>query len=197
MSYKRLLLLLPAWVCLALATFTPSRADMCTSVEGYDKKRDEHYYIVTCDLTGSQAPTAPVVDPSPSPTKVSLSPSDASSPTKLPTTTAPTPSPDITNSAPSQTPTDNVISTTIPDPVVLDNGVIVSSAVAEDIEVLKNPTQLLSAAIVNPKKVFKALSNVGADMTPKTRKRSQEVVVSAIIAVQIVSGTVTTLIRKP
>jgi hypothetical protein len=74
-------------------------------------------------------------------------------------------------------------------PVMLDNGVILTAAVADAIEMFENPSELLLTVLTDPGKVLKAFANVGADMTPEKRKESQIVVVASIIIGQIVSTT--------
>jgi hypothetical protein len=74
-------------------------------------------------------------------------------------------------------------------PVMLDNGVILTAAVADAIEMFENPSELLLTVLTDPGKVLKAFANVGADMTPEQRKESQIVVVASIIVGQIISTT--------
>ena len=74
-------------------------------------------------------------------------------------------------------------------PVMLDNGVILTAEVADAIEMFENPSELLLTVLTDPGKVLKAFGNVGADMTPEQRKESQTVVVASIIVGQIVSTT--------
>jgi hypothetical protein len=74
-------------------------------------------------------------------------------------------------------------------PVMLDNGVILTAAVADAIEMFENPSELLLTVLTDPGKALKAFANVGADMTPEQRKESQIVVVASIIVGQIISTT--------
>jgi hypothetical protein len=74
-------------------------------------------------------------------------------------------------------------------PVMLENGVILTAEVADAIEIFENPGELLLTVLTDPGKVLKAFANVGADMTPEQRKESQVVVVASIIVGQIISTT--------
>jgi hypothetical protein len=74
-------------------------------------------------------------------------------------------------------------------PVMLENGVILTAEVADALEVFSNPSELLLTALTDPGKALKAFANVGADMTPEQRKESQIVVVASIIVGQIISTT--------
>jgi hypothetical protein len=82
-------------------------------------------------------------------------------------------------------------------PVTLENGVVLTAAVADALQIFENPSELLSAVFTDPGKALKAISNVGADMTPATRKKAQQAAVPAVIVTQIISGTASLLIRKP
>ncbi len=74
-------------------------------------------------------------------------------------------------------------------PVMLDNGVILTAEVADAIEMFSNPSELFLTVLTDPSKVLKAFANIGADMTPEQRKESQIVVVASIIVGQIISTT--------
>jgi hypothetical protein len=74
-------------------------------------------------------------------------------------------------------------------PVMLDNGVIITAEVADAIEMFENPSELLLTVLTDPGKALKAFANVGVDMTPEQRKESQIVVVASIIVGQIISTT--------
>jgi hypothetical protein len=67
-------------------------------------------------------------------------------------------------------------------PVELENGVILTAEVVIALELLGDPTELLSALFTDPGQVLTALSNIGADMSPEVREDSEKVVLSAIIA---------------
>ena len=70
-------------------------------------------------------------------------------------------------------------------PVMLENGVILTAEVADAIEIFDDTTELLNVIFTDPGKALKAISNIGADMTPQSRETSQNVVVSAIIVGQL------------
>jgi hypothetical protein len=53
------------------------------------------------------------------------------------------------------------------------------------VALLNNPGELLSTLFTDPAAAFAALGQVGADMTPEVRDKSEKVVISAIIAGQI------------
>lgn len=74
-------------------------------------------------------------------------------------------------------------------PVMLENGVIITAEVADAIEIFEDPSELLLTALTDPGKALKAFANVGADMTPEQRKESQTVVVASIIVGQVISTT--------
>jgi hypothetical protein len=74
-------------------------------------------------------------------------------------------------------------------PVMLENGVILTAEVADAIEMFEDPSELLLTVLTDPGKALKAFANVGADMTPEQRKESQTVVVASIIVGQIVATT--------
>ena len=70
-------------------------------------------------------------------------------------------------------------------PVMLENGVILTAEVADAIEIFDDTTELLNTLFTDPSKALKAVSNIGADMTPQSRETSQNIVVSAIIVGQV------------
>lgn len=70
-------------------------------------------------------------------------------------------------------------------PVMLENGVILTAEVADAIEIFNNTSELLNTLFTDPGKALKAVSNIGADMTPQSRETSQNIVVSAIIVGQV------------
>ena len=69
--------------------------------------------------------------------------------------------------------------------ITLENGVILTAAVADAIEIFDTPAELLSTVFSDPGKALKALRNVGADMTPEERETSQNTVVAAVIVTQV------------
>jgi hypothetical protein len=70
-------------------------------------------------------------------------------------------------------------------PVMLENGVVLTAEVADAIEIFDNTTELLNVILTDPGKALKAISNIGVDMTPQSRETSQNVVVSAVIVGQL------------
>jgi hypothetical protein len=74
-------------------------------------------------------------------------------------------------------------------PVMLENGVILTAEVADAIEIFESAGELFITVLTDPGKVLKAFANVGVDMTPEQRKESQIVVVASIIVGQIISTT--------
>jgi len=70
-------------------------------------------------------------------------------------------------------------------PVMLENGVVLTAEVADAIEIFNDTTELLNTLFTDPGKALKAVSNIGADMTPQSRETSQNIVVSAIIVGQV------------
>ena len=70
-------------------------------------------------------------------------------------------------------------------PVMLENGVILTAEVADAIEIFDDTTELLNTLFTDPGKALEAVSNIGVDMTPQSRETSQNIVVSAIIVGQV------------
>jgi hypothetical protein len=82
-------------------------------------------------------------------------------------------------------------------PVALDNGVVLTAEIADALEIFEDSSELLAAVFTDPGKALKAIANVGADMTIKTRKEAQTVTVAAVIVTQVIAGTsALTLERK-
>jgi hypothetical protein len=67
-------------------------------------------------------------------------------------------------------------------PILLDNGVVLTAQVVIAIQLLENPAELFNAIFTDPSQALLAISNIGADMSPEVRDKSEKVVVSAIIA---------------
>lgn len=70
-------------------------------------------------------------------------------------------------------------------PVTLENGVVLTAEVADALEIFDNTNELISVLFSDPGKALKAISNIGADMSPQSRDVSQNVVVSAVIVGQL------------
>lgn len=81
-------------------------------------------------------------------------------------------------------------------PITLENGVVLTANVADALEIFEAPSEILSAVFTNPGKALTAIANVGADMTPETRKKAQQAAVPAVIVTQIIAGTASLLTRK-
>jgi hypothetical protein len=67
-------------------------------------------------------------------------------------------------------------------PILLENGVVLTAEVVIAIQLLENPAELLATMFTDPAQALTAISNIGADMSPEVREKSEKVVVSAIIA---------------
>ena len=87
--------------------------------------------------------------------------------------------------------------------VVLDNGVVLTQEQAVAIALIQDPVALVQELFTNPAAAFAALGQVGADMSPEVREKSEKVVISAIIAGNIATqaaataGAAATYRRKP
>ena len=73
-------------------------------------------------------------------------------------------------------------------PVMLENGVILTAEVADALQLFENPSEILSTVLTDPGKALKALASVGADMTPTQRKESEKVIIAAVIAGQLMNA---------
>lgn len=159
----------------------------------------------------SQLPT-PVATPSPSPEQPSLSPSpEAPAPAQSP---SPDPSPSSIDIPSDNLTTEEAVAEILeeydafeavpfevlqeagldysdlpPDqPVMIENGVILTAEVADALQTFENIDLFLAAVITDPGKLIKAFANVGADMTPEKRKESQQVTISVIVYAQLMNG---------
>jgi hypothetical protein len=70
-------------------------------------------------------------------------------------------------------------------PITLENGVVLTAEVADALQIFDDTNELIGALFTDPSKALKAISNIGADMSPQSRDVSQNVVVSAIIVGQL------------
>jgi hypothetical protein len=70
-------------------------------------------------------------------------------------------------------------------PVTLENGVVLTAEVADALEIFDSGAELLATIFDNPAKAFKALANIGADMTQEERETAQNTVVAAVVVTQI------------
>jgi hypothetical protein len=87
--------------------------------------------------------------------------------------------------------------------VTLDNGVVLTQEQAVAVALLQDPVALVQELFTNPAAALAALGEVGADMSPEVREKSEKVVVSAVIAGNIATqaaataGAVAAYRRKP
>jgi hypothetical protein len=63
--------------------------------------------------------------------------------------------------------------------------IVITAEVADALQLVENPAALVGAIFTDPAKALTAISNIGADMSPKERKESQQVVVASIIVATI------------
>lgn len=76
----------------------------------------------------------------------------------------------------------------VTDEVTLDNGVTITKQEAAAVALIQNPTELLTTLFTNPMEALSAINQVGADMSPEVREKSEEVVVAAVIVGNIASA---------
>ena len=69
-------------------------------------------------------------------------------------------------------------------PVQLDNGVVITAAVAVALELFDSPAELISAIFTSPEEVLTAITNIGADMSEEEREESEKTIVASVIAGQ-------------
>lgn len=87
--------------------------------------------------------------------------------------------------------------------ITLSNGVVLTVEVAQALELFNNPSELLGAIFTDPAQALEAFANIGADMSPEVREKSEKVVVSAVIVGNIATqaaataGAVASYRRKP
>jgi hypothetical protein len=67
------------------------------------------------------------------------------------------------------------------------NPIVITAEVADALQVLENPAELVSAIFTDPAKALMALGNIGADMSDEEREESQTVVVASVIVGAIAS----------
>jgi hypothetical protein len=73
-------------------------------------------------------------------------------------------------------------------PVMLDNGVVLTAEVADALQLFENPSEIFSTVLTDPGKAVKAFLSVGADMTPAQRHQSTQAIVAAVIAGQLMNA---------
>jgi hypothetical protein len=62
------------------------------------------------------------------------------------------------------------------------NPVVITAAVAASLDLVANPTELLSTALSDPGAALAALGNVGADMSEEEREGAKDMVVATVVA---------------
>lgn len=69
------------------------------------------------------------------------------------------------------------------------NAVIITAEVADALELLASPSEILSAVFENPAQLIFALGNLGADMSPAEREEATKTIVAATIVGNIATTT--------
>lgn len=69
------------------------------------------------------------------------------------------------------------------------NPVIISAEVADALELLVSPTEILSAIFESPAQLIFALGNLGADMSPEEREEATKTIIAATIVGNIATTT--------
>ena len=64
------------------------------------------------------------------------------------------------------------------------NEVVITAEVAAALEVLANPTELISAIFTDPGQALLAIASIGADMSDTERKESEQTIIASVIAGQ-------------
>lgn len=171
--------------------------------------------VTVAPVDGSTATSQPAPPPIPQPIPV-LEPTPEPEPVVQPEvdpTPEPTPEPEtqVEEELPEQVeePVDPVVETPEPpivdeeETITLDNGVVLTEQQAVAIALIQDPVALVQELFTNPAAAFAALGQVGADMSPEVREKSEKVVISAIIAGNIATqaaataGAAATYRRKP
>ena len=137
------------------------------------------------------APVPPFVEPVPIEPEPTPEPEEELPPVEP----EPTPEPPVVEPEPETIPEPEVPEEVIEEPTVeeeqtvtMANGVVVTLEVAQALELLSNPTELLATLFTDPAAAFAALGNVGADLPPEVREKAESVVLSAIIAGNIATS---------
>jgi hypothetical protein len=148
----------------------------------------------------------PVVEPTPEPEPVTQPEAE---PTPEPT---PEPETPVEEELPElvEEPVDPVEETPEPPEIVeeeesitLENGVVLTVEVAQALELFNNPSELLEAIFTDPGMALEAFANIGADMSPEVREKSEDVIVAAVIVGNIATqaaataGAAAAIRRKP
>ena len=67
------------------------------------------------------------------------------------------------------------------------NPIVIVAEVADALQLVENPGELVGAIFSDPGKALMAIANIGADMSPEERQESQQVVVASVIVASIAS----------
>lgn len=67
------------------------------------------------------------------------------------------------------------------------NPIVITAEVADALQLVENPAELVGAIFTDPGKALMALGNIGADMSTEEREESQTVVVASVIVGAIAS----------
>jgi len=65
--------------------------------------------------------------------------------------------------------------------------IVITAEVADALELVANPAELVEAIFTDPAKALMAIGNIGADMSTTEREESQTVVVASVIVGAIAS----------
>lgn len=74
------------------------------------------------------------------------------------------------------------------------NAVIITAEVADALELLASPAEMLSAIFESPAQLLFALGNLGADMSPAEREEATKTIIAATIVGNIATTTMATAV---
>jgi hypothetical protein len=74
------------------------------------------------------------------------------------------------------------------------NAVIITAEVADALELLVSPTEILSAIFESPAQLLFAIGNLGADMSPEEREEASKTIIAATIVGNIATTTIATAV---
>ena len=74
------------------------------------------------------------------------------------------------------------------------NAVIITAEVADALELLVSPAEILSAIFESPAQLIFALGNLGADMSPQEREEATKTIIAATIVGNIATTTMATAV---
>ena len=150
-------------------------------------------------------PVYPTLPVEPEPVVEPEVPEELPEPEEIPVEPEPTPEPPVVEPEPEpetipqpEAPEEVIEEPTVEEAqtVTMANGVVVTAQVAQSLELLASPAELISEIFTNPGAVLEALGNVGADMSPEVRERSEEVVVAAVIVGNIATAASAAAYRR-